>query len=154
MGKHIKENLSQFVRRIIKEKKLKLRHVQDRSGGRIAQSYVSRIMTGDVTNITLDKLVALAKGIGEDEHTLFTAYLGRPAGSPSEPIDVFEMGAAEFGSLIQQLSVNPDLIETVKETADLPQEEREAVRRYALNLNERRRRAERNKKKPRGKTSN
>ena len=153
MGKHVKENLSQLVRRVVTQKKLKLRQIQERSGGQITESYVSRIMTGNVTNITLDKLVALAKGIEEDEHTLFTAYLGRPAGSASEPQDVFGLDVAEFGSLIQQLSVNPDLIEIMKEAADLPQEECEAVRRYVLYLNERRRRAERSKKKPRGKSN-
>jgi transcriptional regulator with XRE-family HTH domain len=153
MAKRVKENLSQLVRRVVKEKKLKLRDVQDKSGGKIDESYVSRIMTGNVTNITLDKLVALAKGIAEDEHTLFTAYLGHPSRSTSEPQDVFELDIAEFASLIQKISVNPDLIEIMKEAADLPQEECEAVRRYVLYLSARRHRAERRKKMPRDKTN-
>lgn len=147
MGKRVKENLSQLVRRVIRQKKLKLRDVQDNSGGKIDESYVSRIMTGNVTNITLDKLVALAKGIGEDAHTLFTAYLGHFSRSTNVQ-DVFELDIAEFGSLIQKLSVNPDLIEIIQEIANLHNEEREAIRRYVRYLSERS-----NNKKKRGKSN-
>lgn len=153
MPKQVKENLSQLIRRVISQKKLRLRDIQVKSGHQITESYVSRIMTGSVKNITLDKLIALAKGIGEDEHTLFSAYLGRPAELSSEPLDVFGLDVAEFGSLIQKVSVNPDLIEIMKESADLPPEECQAVRRYVLYLKERIQRAEREKRKPHSKSS-
>jgi len=153
MPKRVKENLSQLVRRVISQKKLTLRQVQDQSGGQIDESYVSRIMTASVKNITLDKLVALAKGIQENPHTLFTAYLGHASRSLSEPQDVFGLDVAEFGSLIQKISINPDLMEIMKEATDFPPEECLAVRRYILYLSERRRRAERNRKKPRGKSN-
>ena len=136
MGKFVKENLSQLVRRVVTKKNLKLRDVQDKSGGKIDESYVSRIMTGNASNITLDKLVALAKGIGEDAHTLFAAYLGHFSRSTSVQ-DVFELDIAEFGSLIQKLSVNPDLIEIIQEIADLHEEERKAIRSYVQYLSKR-----------------
>jgi transcriptional regulator with XRE-family HTH domain len=146
MGKYVKENLSQFVRRVIRQKKLKLRNVQERSAGQIDESYVSRIMTGSVKNITLDKLVALARGLDEDPHTLFTAYYGHPPPSANEPQDVFELDVLEFVSLMQKVSVNPDLIEVMKEAVHLRPEECAAVVKYVVYLNEREQKSKRSRK--------
>jgi transcriptional regulator with XRE-family HTH domain len=147
MGKYVKENLSQLIRRAVRQKKLTLRQVQQKSGGKIDESYVSRIMTGNVTNITLDKLVALACGIGEDPHTLFTAYYGRLPRSESEPQDVFELDVQEFVSLMQEMSVNPDLVEIMRGAVLLRPEECAAVIRYVSCLNERKRMAKKSRKK-------
>ena len=147
MGKYVKENLSQLIKRAVREKNLTLREVQQKSGGKIDESYVSRIMTGNVTNITLDKLVALARGIGEDSHTLFTAYYGRLPRSDSGPKDVFELDVPEFVSLMQKMSANPDLIEIMRESVHLRPEECAAVIRYVSCLNERKRMAKKSRKK-------
>lgn len=146
MGKYVKENLSQFVRRVVRQKKLKLRNVQEKSAGHIDESYVSRIMTGSVKNITLDKLVALARGLEEDPHTLFTAYYGHPPPAANEPQDVFQLDVPEFVSLMQKVSVNPRLIEIMKEAVHLRPEECTAVLRYVVYLNERKRKLKRSRK--------
>jgi transcriptional regulator with XRE-family HTH domain len=148
MARRVKEDLSHLVRRLIKQKKLSLREVQERSGGQIEKSYISRIMTGNVKNITLEKLLALARGLDSDPHELFTAYCGHPPGEVKEPQDVFEVDVAEFISLMQKVAVSPDLIEIMKESAQLEPEECPSVLRYIMYMNERRRRAKRNIKKP------
>jgi transcriptional regulator with XRE-family HTH domain len=60
------ETLSEYVNRILRQKGCSLREVSDRSDGNIDASYVSRIATGKVVNVTTDKLQALARGLGVD----------------------------------------------------------------------------------------
>jgi transcriptional regulator with XRE-family HTH domain len=141
VGKYVKENLTQLVRRVIRQKNLTLRQVQEKAGGRIDESYVSRIMSGNTKNISLDKLIALAHGIEQDPHALFTAYYGCPPASKQQPQEVFELNVPEFISLMQKVSVNPELIEIIKEALELQPEECAAAIRYVSYLNERKRKA-------------
>jgi transcriptional regulator with XRE-family HTH domain len=60
------ETLSEYVNRILRQNRCSLRKVSDRSDGNIDASYVSRIATGKVVNVTTDKLQALARGLGVD----------------------------------------------------------------------------------------
>jgi transcriptional regulator with XRE-family HTH domain len=150
MPKSVKENLSQLVKRVVQEKKLKLRQVEQKSGGKIARSYVSRIMTGDVSNITLDKLIALARGLELDPHTLFTAYYGRSPSSTDESQEVFEWGAVEFVEMMREVVGNPKLTEIVRAATKLWPEEYQTVFTYLTELNERKRKSK-EKKLPNGK---
>jgi transcriptional regulator with XRE-family HTH domain len=75
--------LSQFVKGRIREQHLSRRDVSVRSGGEIAESYVGAIMNGTCTNVSIDKLRALARGIGVDEMELARIALGRP----TEPVE-------------------------------------------------------------------
>jgi transcriptional regulator with XRE-family HTH domain len=152
MPKSVKENLSQLVKRVVQEKKLKLRQVEQKSGGKIARSYVSRIMTGDVRNITLDKLVALAHGLELDPHILFTAYYGRPPSSTDESQEVLEWGAVEFVEMMREVVGNPKLTEIVRAATKLWPEEYETVLTYLTELNERKRKSK-GKKLPNGKAT-
>lgn len=146
MGKYVKENLSQLVTRVVRQKKLSLRQVQERSGGQIEKSYISRIMTGNVKNITLEKLVALARGLDLDPHMLFAAYYFRPRDPTGEPHDVIELSLTEFAALMQKVAVNPKFVEIVEEVVKLqPGEQTAAMLRYALYLNGRKRTAHREK---------
>ncbi len=65
------ETLDQYVKRIMGEKQLTMREVQERSGHKIAGAYVARIMRGIARNLSVDKLKALAVGLGEPEETVF-----------------------------------------------------------------------------------
>ncbi|MFP5260591.1 MAG: helix-turn-helix domain-containing protein [Blastocatellia bacterium] len=146
MGKYVKENLSQLVRRVIREKKLSLRQVQELSGGQIEKSYISRIMTGNVKNITLEKLVALARGLDMDPHILFSAYYFDPRPAAGEPLDVIELSLTEFTALMQKVAVNPKFVEIVEEVVQLhPGEQTTAMLNYAMYLNGRKRAARRGK---------
>ena len=60
-----KEKLADYVRRAMKQKQLKLREVEKRSGGDITNGYISGIITGRISNVSVSKLQALAKGVHE-----------------------------------------------------------------------------------------
>ena len=73
------EDLSGLVKRLMAEKRLSLRQVAARSQGGITQGYVGGIVKGRYRNLTVDKVKALAKGLGIDEEELFTVLRTRPA---------------------------------------------------------------------------
>jgi transcriptional regulator with XRE-family HTH domain len=70
------EDLRQYVKRTLKLKRLSLRDVQRRSGGDITQGYVGAIIKGTNSNLTVDKLKALARGLGVDEDEIFLVARG------------------------------------------------------------------------------
>jgi transcriptional regulator with XRE-family HTH domain len=76
------EDLRQYVKRTLKLKRLSLRDVQRRSGGDITQGYVGAIIKGTNSNLTVDKLKALARGLGVDEDEMF--LVARGAGGQRE----------------------------------------------------------------------
>lgn len=71
-----KESLAEYVKRVRNAQDLSLNDVQNRSGGRISNAYVSKIENGYVTNVTPDKLKALAKGLGVSVDELFALARG------------------------------------------------------------------------------
>lgn len=72
------ENLSEFVQRIMRQKRFSIRDVQKRASGKgdIAASYVSRIFNGKVTNLTVNMIEILAEGLGVDPFELFAVSCG------------------------------------------------------------------------------
>jgi transcriptional regulator with XRE-family HTH domain len=75
------ETLSQFVQTIMRQKGLSIHDVHRRasSKGNIAPSYISRITTGKVRNLTVDKVEILAEGLGVDPFEVFAASYGSQA---------------------------------------------------------------------------
>ena len=72
------ETLSQYVKRIMEEKQLKVHDVEVRSGKGIADAYVANIVNGLARNPSVDKLKALAVGLGEPEDDVFLVARGLP----------------------------------------------------------------------------
>jgi transcriptional regulator with XRE-family HTH domain len=72
------ESLPEYVRRIMKEKDLRAKEVQRRSGDKIDDAYVIKIMKGITTNPSISKTQALAEGLGVDEDELFKVARGIP----------------------------------------------------------------------------
>lgn len=72
------ETLAEYVRRIMQEKQFTLREVQKLSGHKIADAYVANIVRGTARNLSVDKLKALAIGLGEPEETVFKVARGVP----------------------------------------------------------------------------
>lgn len=70
------ETLAEFVSRVRQERRLSLNDVVRQSGNQIANSHVSRIENGLTTNVTTEKLRALAKGLGVSEEEIFTVARG------------------------------------------------------------------------------
>ena len=78
-AKDKEESLSEFIRRIISEENLSQRQMVERAvrrGFRITQSYISQIMSGTATNVTIEKLQALAAGLNRPEEELFDVARG------------------------------------------------------------------------------
>ncbi len=76
-----RETLADFVRRVRKEKGYSLAKVQERSGGNIAPSYLHKIENGDVRNVSPEKLIAVAKGLGVSEDETFAVARGKTTGN-------------------------------------------------------------------------
>ena len=72
------ETLSKFVKRIREAKKLSTSDVQKASDNRISDAYVSQIENGNVKNVSLEKLTALANGLDIPEIDIIRAALGLP----------------------------------------------------------------------------
>jgi transcriptional regulator with XRE-family HTH domain len=72
-----RESLADYVRRIRNEKGLSLSDVRRASGNRIANSHISRIENGEVKGVGVEKLTALAKGLGIPGEELFAVARGR-----------------------------------------------------------------------------
>jgi transcriptional regulator with XRE-family HTH domain len=73
------ESLSEFIRRVITEENLSQRQMVERAerrGFRITQSYISQIISGTATNVTVEKLQALAAGLNRPEEELFDVARG------------------------------------------------------------------------------
>src|SRR5687768_10738284 len=105
------DSLSAFVRRVIRQKNLSIRDIQSRAGGddKIAASYISRIINAKVTNLSVDKLVVLAEGLGVDPFELFAAATGRKPRSARGGVD-----ALELIDTLQQAVGNPASLEVMR----------------------------------------
>ena len=66
MPKSRKGALSHYVGRVMKEKHLSRRDVKLRSGGEITDSYVSGVVSGTATNLSIEKLKALGGYVTAD----------------------------------------------------------------------------------------
>jgi len=76
MPKSHKGDLSHYVGRIMREKYLSRRDVKLRSDGQITDSYVSGIVNGTATNLSIEKLKALARGLRVTERELLEVAYG------------------------------------------------------------------------------
>jgi transcriptional regulator with XRE-family HTH domain len=73
------ETLSEYVNRVMEEKNIKALDVEARSieaGNKITDTYVTNIMRGTSSNLTIEKLLALAEGLGVDKVELFKVAAG------------------------------------------------------------------------------
>jgi transcriptional regulator with XRE-family HTH domain len=94
------ESLADFVRRVRNDKKLSLMKVRVQSGYELATSYISRIENGQVTNVGLEKLRALAKGLGVSEDEVFAVARGKSL----QQAEVVDAEMALFASRVKKLT--------------------------------------------------
>jgi|SRR5215216_6597626 len=120
MNKSKKENLSQYVTRIMRQKGLKQKDVVLRSGGEIAGGYISDIINDKVTNLSMDKFKALAHGLNVNVIELFAAACG-------ERDNLSSNDSLMLLDLMQQVVIAPALMEILQLSVHLSSEEQEAV---------------------------
>jgi transcriptional regulator with XRE-family HTH domain len=70
------DTLQEYLKKVMKEKQLSGVDIEKRSGGKIGDSYISKILRGQSKNLTVEKINALAEGLGVDSVDLFRAASG------------------------------------------------------------------------------
>lgn len=121
-----KEKLADFVRRVMRQKQLKLRDVERRSGGEITNGYISGIINGRISNVSLSKLKALAKGLEVDVHELFSAAMDAP--QPADPAPSYAQPDMQLLlGIMQEVAVNPEMLKFLHELVQMSPRDREMV---------------------------
>ena len=69
------KELRDYTRRIMLEKNLRGRDIEERSGGKMSSAYVRAILDGTLKEIRLEKACALADGLGVDRFEVFEAAI-------------------------------------------------------------------------------
>ena len=113
------ENLSEYVNRVMKQKGLTLRDVEQRSGKKITNSYISRVINGKVDNLTLESILALAEGLDVNPHDILSAACGvLPEGSTVDPLLLTD--------ILQKLLSSPYMTRIVQEWLKLSDKQQSA----------------------------
>lgn len=80
-----KTDLPTFIKQIMAAKGLSYRDIETRSEGRISYGYVNSLVHGTYKNPTVDKIKALAKGLGVPEDALTKVVKGIPLEEKDDP---------------------------------------------------------------------
>jgi transcriptional regulator with XRE-family HTH domain len=124
MPKANQETLAQYVTRIIKEKRFTHKEVRQLAGGKITDGYVRGIMTGKARNPSVDKLKALARGLGVSEDEVFSVARGLPPDADSKSHEQ-ESNYRLIVNLMSASLKNRTLAELLLEASRLPLESQE-----------------------------
>jgi len=133
MARAFKENLSQYVDRILKEKHLSRHDVKLRSGGEITDSYVSGIISGTATNLSVSKLKALALGLRVDEWELIRVAFGLSEERQAAPV-ADQSHNLMLVDISKKSVLSTDLAEIVQEVMKLSPADRAVVLRLVKKL--------------------
>src|SRR5215208_5785882 len=114
----MRETLRHYVRRVMRQKSLSLSDIERSSNRQITASYIGRILKGTVTNLTIEKIVALAQGLEVDPYEVFAASYGKPPASGDHPDSLVLL------DVMQKLVMNPDLLEVLQQWLRLSPKER------------------------------
>ena len=133
MSKTRKEGLSRYVDRIMKEKHLSRSDVKLRSGGEITDSYVSAIINGVATNLSVEKLKALARGLRVSERKLVDVAFGHSEEFESDRT-IDQSHNIILLDIRKKSIISSDVAEIVQEIVKLPATERAVVLRYVKRL--------------------
>jgi transcriptional regulator with XRE-family HTH domain len=113
----MKETFAGYLARVMKQKGLKPRDIKDKCG--IAESYVRRMLKGEVTNLTVETIGTLAEGLDIDPVELFIAANRKP------PKGRKEVDLVLLADTVQRLILNPELVEVLQEWLRLSDNHRE-----------------------------
>jgi transcriptional regulator with XRE-family HTH domain len=118
----------------MKLKGLTQKDVQRRSGGRITDGYVASIVIGRASNPSVDKLKALADGLGEDAVKLFQIACGLPEHTDAKRKSSSPPDLMLILETVQKAVVIPDFTEILHELLRLSAEDRTSFRRSLTRL--------------------
>src|ERR1700675_3865690 len=109
--RHDLPGLSEYVRRVMKLKGLTQKDVQRLSGGRITDGYVASITTGRARNLSVDKIGALAEGLGVDTDELFHVACGTTEALDESRKDGHAVDPLMILEAVQKAVASPDVTE-------------------------------------------
>src|ERR1051325_10292143 len=119
MNKLDRNDLGRYVRRVLQQKKLTLREVERKAGGEITNSYISKILNGTVSNLTVEKIGALAHGLGVDGREIFDIAYGESEGLEGKHQSNGPPDALMFLDLMHRVALSPELVEIIQELIEL-----------------------------------
>lgn len=117
-----KQSLGEYVKRVMKLKGLTQKDVQRMSGRRITDGYVASITTGRATNLSVDKLLALADGLGVDADELFHVACGQQLDDDAKKRNGPD--SLMILETVQKLVMSPAVTQILNEVVRLSPEER------------------------------
>lgn len=81
------QKLRAYLKKVVKVDGTPVAHIARQSGGTITDSYIFDIMSGKTKHISVDKLQALALGLGIDSVELFKITIGyTPSPDPAQDL--------------------------------------------------------------------
>lgn len=110
----MEETFGQYVKRLIEERGLRLHEIERKSGDKttksrkITSSHISKIINGKAGNLTFDKIVGLANGLGMKPIELFVRMLGQTPAAESE------LDARTLLNLMQKVVDNSRLFDILR----------------------------------------
>lgn len=122
-----KHPLGEYVKWVMKLKGLTQKDVQRMSGGRITDGYVASITTGRAGNLSVDKLSALADGLGVDLDDLFLVASGRAEKPENGKKTKATVDPLVILETVQKVVASPDVTEIMNEVVRLTAEERASL---------------------------
>ncbi len=131
--------MSEYVKRVVKQKDLKLRDIERNSEGKITNGYISGIVNGKITNLSVDKLMALALGLDVDAHDVFAAATGELRHKIRSLSDKSVPNAQWLIEIIQEILASPELTNLIDELVHLSRKERAMVMKVVQSLIDRER---------------
>ena len=146
MTRGLAEDLSRYVSRTMREKHLSHSEVCRRSNKRIKPSYIGAIVQGTASNLSVEKLRALASGLRVDEMELIRVAFGLTGEQAARRPELDELGGAHSLVLLdmsKKLVMSSDIAELVQESMKLSYEDRAVVLQFVKRLNKSHRRAHR-----------
>jgi transcriptional regulator with XRE-family HTH domain len=125
-----RRDLSEYVRRVMKLKGLTQKDVQRMSGERITDGYVASITIGRASNLSVEKLQALAVGLGVDADELFHVACGKSEEAGGGRNQGRAPDALMILETVQRAVVSPDVTEILHAVVRMSAEERADLLRY------------------------
>jgi transcriptional regulator with XRE-family HTH domain len=142
MHKIGRESLSEYVKRVVKQKDLKLRDIERNSEGKITNGYISGIVNGKITNLSVDKLKALALGLDVDAHDVFAAAIGEVRHKIRSLSNKSAPNAQWLIEIMQEVLASPELTNLIDELVHLSRKERAMVMKVVQSLIDRERQSQ------------
>lgn len=118
------DTLRDYLQKVMKEKQLTGVDIQKRSGGKIGDSYISKILRGESKNLTVEKINALAEGLGVDSVDVFRAASGYK--TDYRGVDEQWLGHILL-RFMEKIVLNPDLTIIVKAITEMKPREIKSI---------------------------